>query len=58
MEKKVFWNIPVPRLLNDAVEKAVIEDMHVTKSEFVRDAVRKELERLEAKEKETSKNER
>jgi len=52
MEKKIFWNIPVPKPMDDAVEEAVSKDMHASKSEFVRDAVRKELERIKAREKE------
>ena len=50
--EKVNWNIPVPKPLDEAVEEVVNTDMHASKSEFVRDAVRKELERLNAKEKE------
>lgn len=52
MEKKIFWNIPVPKPLDDAVEEIVDKDRHMSKSEFVRDAVRKELDRIETKEKE------
>lgn len=48
MEKKIFWNIPVPKPLDEAVEEIVSKDMHASKSEFVRDAVRRELERIEA----------
>jgi len=57
MEKKIFWNIPVPKPLDEAVEEAVATDMHASKSEFVRDAVRKELERIEAKQKDHKKKE-
>jgi len=57
MEKKVFWNIQVPKPLDAAVEEAVSKDMHASKSEFVRDAVRRKLERIEAREKETQQNE-
>lgn len=43
-EKKVMnWCIPVPRELNAQVEKAVALDSHMSKSEFVRDAVRRLL---------------
>lgn len=41
-----YWNIPVPKPLNDAVEKAVSQDMHASKSEFVRDAVRVKLRQM------------
>lgn len=51
MEKKIFWNIPVPKPLDEAVEEAVATDMYASKSEFVRDAVRKELERIQTKQK-------
>lgn len=43
---RTYWNIPVPMILNAAVEKAILMDMHVTKSDFVRDAVRQKLERM------------
>ena len=49
MGKKIFWNIPVPKPLDEAVEDIVARDMHASKSEFVRDAVRKELERIQTK---------
>ena len=51
MSKKTFWNIPVPKPLDDAVEKIVETDRHASKSEFIRDAVRKELERIEDRQK-------
>jgi len=38
-----YWNIPVTRTLDEAVEKAVKVDMHVSKSDLVRDAVRRLL---------------
>jgi len=40
-----YWNIPVPKPLNEALEKALAKKMHMTKAEFIRDAVRRELER-------------
>lgn len=40
------WSIPVPRTLDDALEKAVSCDTHSTKSDFVRDAVRRRLEEM------------
>ncbi len=42
--EKTKWSIPVTRTLDDAVEKAVTRDSHSSKSEFVRDAVRRRLE--------------
>ena len=44
--KKTNWNIPVPRLLDEALEKAVQLDTHSTKSDFVRDVVRRRLEEM------------
>jgi Arc/MetJ-type ribon-helix-helix transcriptional regulator len=40
------WSIPVPRTLDEALEKAVRLDTHSTKSDFVRDAVRRKLEEM------------
>jgi hypothetical protein len=37
-------NIPVPKVLDLALEEAVEHDTHSTKSDFVRDAVRRRLE--------------
>jgi Arc/MetJ-type ribon-helix-helix transcriptional regulator len=49
MSKKkdaTVWSIPVPGSLDRAVEMAVELDSHSTKSDLIRDAVRRELERL------------
>jgi hypothetical protein len=43
-EKNTNWNIPVTKVLDEAVEEAVKRDTHSTKSDFVRDAVRRRLE--------------
>ena len=43
---KRTWNIPVTPTLDDALEKAVRLDTHSTKSDFVRDAVRRKLEEM------------
>jgi len=40
------WCIPVPRTLDEAVEQAVKLDMHISKSDLVRDAVRRLLKEL------------
>jgi len=52
MRKKELtnWNIRVTRALDEAVEEAVRQDMHVSKSDLVRDAVRQLLKEIEAKE--------
>jgi Arc/MetJ-type ribon-helix-helix transcriptional regulator len=44
--KLKFWNIPVTERLNESVEKAVQINTHVSKSDFVRDAVRQKLARM------------
>ena len=48
MAKKVvlFWNVPVERPLDDALEAAVAIDWHRTKSEFIRDTVRQRLKEM------------
>jgi Arc/MetJ-type ribon-helix-helix transcriptional regulator len=43
---KTYWNVPVPRSLDHALEVAVKRDWHRTKAEFIREAVRRELERM------------
>jgi Arc/MetJ-type ribon-helix-helix transcriptional regulator len=45
-QEKRNWNIPVPKPLDDALEQAVSLDSHSSKSEFVRDAVRRRLEAM------------
>ncbi|MEM2868040.1 MAG: ribbon-helix-helix protein, CopG family, partial [Candidatus Bathyarchaeia archaeon] len=45
-EKMVCWNIPVPKSLDEALEEAIKRDWHITKAEFIREVVRRELERL------------
>ena len=44
--EKTNWNIPVSKTLDDALEQAVNLDSHSSKSEFVRDAVRRRLEEM------------
>lgn len=44
------WCIPVPKTLDKAVEDAVKSDTHVTKSDLVRDAVRRLLNEKGVKE--------
>ena len=44
-DKIAVWNLQVPKSLDEAVELAVKRDWHQTKAEFIREAVRKELER-------------
>jgi len=40
------WSIPVPAALDEAVEKAIEIDMHATKSDLIREAVREKLEKM------------
>jgi hypothetical protein len=40
------WNIPVPRLLDEAVEEAVKQGAAFSKADFVRGACLERLERL------------
>jgi len=43
---RVYWNVPVSRSLDEAVEEAIKRDGHVTKSDLIRDAVREMLRRM------------
>jgi Arc/MetJ-type ribon-helix-helix transcriptional regulator len=43
MKTHVNWNIPVPKALDIALEVAVKEQMYSTKSDLVREAVRRKL---------------
>ena len=45
-KEKTKWCIPVTKTLDDALEQAVTHDSHSSKSEFVRDAVRRRLETM------------
>lgn len=38
-----YWNIPVTPHLDDVLERAVLLNAHVSKSDFVRSAVREKL---------------
>ena len=38
-----YWNIPVPKMLNEALEDAIKCNWHRTKTEFIRELVRQEL---------------
>ena len=41
--RKVFWSVQVPRPLNDRLDKYIDIDAFVSKSEFIRVAVRDRL---------------
>ena len=42
----VIWSIPVTRALDKELEIMVREDMHVSKSDLVREAVRDKLQKM------------
>jgi Arc/MetJ-type ribon-helix-helix transcriptional regulator len=42
----VIWSVPVTRALDLEVETAVRNDMHVSKSDLIREAVREKLKRM------------
>ena len=42
----VYWNVPVPKSLDEAVEHVVIYDCHVSKSDLIREAAREKLEKM------------
>jgi len=48
-DENVLWAVQVKRTLDDAVNKMIEIDTHSNKSEFIRDAVRRYIEELEAK---------
>jgi Arc/MetJ-type ribon-helix-helix transcriptional regulator len=41
-----YWNIPVTRPLNELVEKAITINAYVSKSDFIRTAVREKLNKI------------
>lgn len=45
--KLKFWNIPVTAHLDECVERAVQVNSFVSKSDFVRDAVREKLAQID-----------
>jgi len=47
--KLTYWSVPVNRLLNKALEEAIEKAGYRTKTEFIRDAVRRRLEELGVK---------
>jgi len=44
--KVTYWNVPVPKPLDEALEEAIQRDWHRTKAEFIRDLVRHALENM------------
>jgi Arc/MetJ-type ribon-helix-helix transcriptional regulator len=46
MAKFRFWNVATTEALDDYVEQAVAKDTYVSKSDFIRDAVREKLAKM------------
>jgi len=44
--KLTFWKVPVTPLLDEMLEKAVEQNAHVSKSDFIREAVREKLAKM------------
>lgn len=44
-----YWNVPVPKFLDEALEAAIKKKGYRTKTEFIRGVVRRELEQLGVK---------
>jgi Arc/MetJ-type ribon-helix-helix transcriptional regulator len=45
-QEKAKWILTVPLSLDKAIKEAILKDSHATKSEFIRDAVRRRLEEM------------
>lgn len=45
-EETRYWNIPVPKSLDEALEAALKQKGYRTKTEFIRGVVRRELEQM------------
>jgi len=41
-----FWKVPVTPLLDELLEKAIERNAHVSKSDFIREAVREKLYKM------------
>lgn len=50
MTKRILWSIEVPKTLNDKVDNFISSNVcdYKTKSEFIRDAVRKALKEAQS----------
>jgi Arc/MetJ-type ribon-helix-helix transcriptional regulator len=46
--KARFWHVPVTEALDRAVEEAIRRDMHSTKADLIREAVREKLKEIRA----------
>ena len=46
MKTHVNWNVPVPKALDIVLEVAVKEQVYSTRTELIRDAVRRRLQEL------------
>jgi Arc/MetJ-type ribon-helix-helix transcriptional regulator len=46
VQKLTFWKVPVTPTLDEMLVKAVEQNAHVSKSDFIREAVREKLARM------------
>jgi Arc/MetJ-type ribon-helix-helix transcriptional regulator len=44
--KLTFWKVPVTPMLDEMLEKAVEKNAHVSKADFIREAVREKLTKM------------
>ncbi|MCD6240922.1 ribbon-helix-helix protein, CopG family [Candidatus Bathyarchaeota archaeon] len=44
--KLKFWKVPVTPMLDKILEKAIEKNAHVSKSDFIREAVREKLSKM------------
>lgn len=44
--EKVNWNLVATKKLNEMIEQAVVKGGYLSKSDFIRTAIRKQLEEL------------
>ena len=42
-KRTIHWNVPAPKPLNDALVTFITSNFHMTKAEFIREAVREKL---------------
>jgi len=44
--KLKFWKVPVTPMLDEILQKAIEKNAHVSKSDFIREAVREKLSKM------------
>ena len=50
MSEMVYFSMRIPRRMKEAILRAVMSGYYLSSADFVRNAIRKELERLSIKE--------